>query len=70
MQFGLLENISLLKVNRLIRLAYGPLALGTLGVGELEEVGPRVIREQFAEHIRKETARWTKVVKDSGVKPQ
>ncbi len=40
-----------LKVNRLIRLAYGPLALGTLGVGELEEVGPRVVREQFAEHI-------------------
>ncbi|WP_296596817.1 pseudouridine synthase [Phenylobacterium sp.] len=45
-----LESIGL-KVNRLIRLAYGPLALGTLGVGELEEVGPRVIREQFAEHI-------------------
>ncbi|WP_293904905.1 pseudouridine synthase [Phenylobacterium sp.] len=40
-----------LKVNRLIRLAYGPLALGTLGVGELEEVGPRVVREQFGEHI-------------------
>lgn len=40
-----------LKVNRLIRLAYGPLALGTLGVGEIEEVGPRVVREQFAEHI-------------------
>ena len=40
-----------LKVNRLIRLAYGPLALGTLGVGELEEVGPRVVREQFAEYI-------------------
>ncbi|WP_367254450.1 pseudouridine synthase [uncultured Phenylobacterium sp.] len=40
-----------LKVNRLIRLAYGPLALGTLGSGELEEVGPRVVREQFAEHI-------------------
>jgi 23S rRNA pseudouridine2605 synthase len=45
-----LESIDL-KVNRLIRLAYGPLALGTLGVGELEEVGPRVVREQFAEHI-------------------
>lgn len=45
-----LESIGL-KVNRLIRLAYGPLALGTLGVGQLEEVGPRVIREQFAEHI-------------------
>lgn len=40
-----------LQVNRLIRLSYGPLALGTLDVGELEEVGPRVIREQFAEHI-------------------
>ncbi len=26
--------------------------------------------EQFAEHIRKETPRWAKVVKDSGVKPQ
>ena len=45
-----LESIGL-KVNRLIRLAYGPLALGTLGVGEIEEVGPRVIREQFADHI-------------------
>jgi 23S rRNA pseudouridine2605 synthase len=40
-----------LKVNRLIRLAYGPFALGTLEVGELEEVGPRVIREQLAAHI-------------------
>lgn len=40
-----------LKVNRLIRLAYGPFALGTLGVGEIEEVGPRVIREQLATHI-------------------
>lgn len=40
-----------LKVNRLIRLAYGPFALGTLGVGEIEEVGPRVIREQLAGFI-------------------
>ena len=45
-----LESIGL-KVNRLIRLAYGPLALGTLAAGEIEEVGPRVVREQFAEHI-------------------
>jgi len=43
-----------LKVNRLIRLAYGPFALGTLGVGEVEEVGPRVIREQLARHIAPE----------------
>ena len=40
-----------LTVNRLIRMSYGPLALGTLGVGEIEEIGPRVIREQFADHI-------------------
>jgi 23S rRNA pseudouridine2605 synthase len=43
-----------LKVNRLIRLAYGPFALGTLAVGEIEEVGPRVIREQLADHIAPE----------------
>jgi 23S rRNA pseudouridine2605 synthase len=40
-----------LKVNRLIRLAYGPFALATLLPGEVEEVGPRVIREQLADHI-------------------
>jgi 23S rRNA pseudouridine2605 synthase len=40
-----------LKVNRLIRLSYGPFALGTLEPGEVEEVGPRVIREQLSEHI-------------------
>ena len=34
-------------VNRLIRLSYGPFALGTLAVGAVEEVGPRVIREQL-----------------------
>jgi 23S rRNA pseudouridine2605 synthase len=45
-----LETLGL-KVNRLIRLAYGPFALGTLAPGQVEEVGPRVIREQLAEHI-------------------
>jgi 23S rRNA pseudouridine2605 synthase len=45
-----LEAIGL-KVNRLIRLAYGPFALGTLPVGAAEEVGPRVVREQLAEFI-------------------
>jgi 23S rRNA pseudouridine2605 synthase len=39
-----LEAIGL-KVNRLIRLSYGPFALGTLLPGQVEEVGPRVIRE-------------------------
>ena len=43
-----------LKVNRLVRLAYGPFALTTLPLGALEEVGPRVIREQLAEYIAPE----------------
>lgn len=39
-----LESVGL-KVNRLIRLSYGPFALGTLAAGQIEEIGPRVIRE-------------------------
>jgi 23S rRNA pseudouridine2605 synthase len=45
-----LEAIGL-TVNRLIRLSYGPFQLGTLTAGEVEEVGPRVIREQLARYI-------------------
>ena len=48
-----LESLGL-KVNRLIRLSYGPLALGVLDAGEIEEVGPRVLREQFAGFIASE----------------
>lgn len=60
-----LESLGL-TVNRLIRLAYGPFALGTLSVGEVEEVGPRVIREQLAAHIdpqnlpKGDRAQWKK----------
>lgn len=43
-----------LEVGRLIRMSYGPFALGTLPIGQIEEVGPRVIREQLAEHIAPE----------------
>lgn len=45
-----LESIGL-KVNRLIRLAYGPFQLGNLEPGEVEEVGPRVIREMLADIV-------------------
>jgi len=45
-----LEAIGL-TVNRLIRLSYGPFQLGTLEPGAVEEVGPRVIREQLGEYI-------------------
>lgn len=48
-----LESIGL-TVNRLIRLAYGPFQLGTLPIGSVEEVGPRVIRELLSQHIRPE----------------
>jgi 23S rRNA pseudouridine2605 synthase len=48
-----LESIGL-KVNRLVRLAYGPFALATLATGQVEEVGPRVIREQLADFIAPE----------------
>ena len=40
-----------MKVNRLIRIAYGPFALGDLAPGAVEEVGPRVIREQLGHLI-------------------
>ena len=43
-----------LKVNRLVRLSYGPFALATLPSGAVEEVGPRVIREQLAGFIAPE----------------
>lgn len=34
-------------VNRLIRIAYGPFQLGTLQQGEVQELRPRVIRDQL-----------------------
>lgn len=48
-----LEGLGL-KVNRLIRLAYGPFQLGTLEQGMAEEVGPRVIRELLGDFIAPE----------------
>ena len=36
-----------LRVNRLIRVSYGPFQLGTLAPGAVEEVRPRVLRDQL-----------------------
>jgi 23S rRNA pseudouridine2605 synthase len=36
-----------LSVTRLIRIAYGPFQLGTMPRGAIEEVPPRVLREQL-----------------------
>ncbi len=41
-----LEAIGL-KVNRLIRVGYGPFRLGELKAGAVEEVKPRVLRDQL-----------------------
>ncbi|QFT92460.1 Ribosomal large subunit pseudouridine synthase B [Roseovarius sp. THAF9] len=35
------------QVNRLIRISYGPFQLGQLKVGEVEEIRPRVLRDQL-----------------------
>lgn len=43
-----------LEVGRLIRMSYGPFVLGSLPIGHIEEVGPRVIREQLADYIAAE----------------
>ena len=38
-----------LKVNRLLRTAYGPFQLGSLPVGGLEEVTAKTLREQLGD---------------------
>ncbi len=43
-----------LTVNRLIRVSYGPFQLGTLAPGAVEEVRPRVLREQLGETVAEE----------------
>ena len=43
-----------LTVNRLISQTYGPFQLGDIASGHVEEVGPRVIREQLAQWIAPE----------------
>src|ERR1041384_1053512 len=40
-----------LKVNRLIRLSYGPFQLGDLPAGAIEEVCTRALREQLGERL-------------------
>ncbi|MGO1120289.1 pseudouridine synthase [Rhodovibrionaceae bacterium A322] len=38
-----------LTVNRLMRISFGPFVLGALKAGDLEEVSPRVLREQLGD---------------------
>jgi 23S rRNA pseudouridine2605 synthase len=67
-----LEHLGL-KVNRLIRLSYGPFQLGVLGQGQVEEIGPRVIREQLEGLIAPENMpKGDKVaaIHQPGIKPR
>jgi 23S rRNA pseudouridine2605 synthase len=41
-----MEHVGLV-VNRLIRISYGPFRLGDLAAGAVEEVKPKVVREQL-----------------------
>jgi 23S rRNA pseudouridine2605 synthase len=50
------EHLSL-QVNRLIRISYGPFQLGDLQRGEVEEISPRVLREQLGPMIKKAGSR-------------
>ncbi|CTQ34287.1 pseudouridine synthase [Jannaschia rubra] len=43
-------------VNRLIRVSYGPFQLGTLAAGEVEEVKPRILRDQLGDTFDGELA--------------
>jgi|SRR5689334_12896279 23S rRNA pseudouridine2605 synthase len=42
-----------LKVNRLIRISFGPFMLGDLPRGAVEEIQPRVLREQLGGRLRR-----------------
>jgi 23S rRNA pseudouridine2605 synthase len=46
------EHLSL-QVSRLIRISYGPFQLGDLERGNIEEVSPRVLREQIGAMVKK-----------------
>lgn len=46
-----MESIGL-EVNRLIRVAYGPFQLGQLPKGAIEEVPPKVLREQLGHFMK------------------
>ncbi|MCD9148920.1 pseudouridine synthase [Pseudophaeobacter flagellatus] len=63
-----LEDIGF-NVNRLLRLSYGPFQLGTLKLGEVEELRPRVVRDQLGlepEEVEEAPARRPTRGKPSG----
>lgn len=64
----ILENLDL-KVNRLIRLSYGPFQLGKLERGHVDEVHNKILRDQITQSGTKPTGRfrgagWAKAKKE------
>jgi 23S rRNA pseudouridine2605 synthase len=57
-----LEHLNL-KVNRLIRLSFGPFQLGQLEEGKIEEVPRRVLRQQLGKQ-------WHELVDEENLKPE
>ncbi len=65
-----------LRVNRLIRIAYGPFQLGNLGRGEVAEVSSKVLREQLGKELArvriiagKHRGRAIRVPRTEGLRP-
>lgn len=52
-------------VNRLIRISYGPFQLGNLKPGEVEELKPRVVRDQLGLDSRPQPTRIRKAADDA-----
>ncbi|EAR49833.1 RNA pseudouridylate synthase family protein [Oceanicola granulosus HTCC2516] len=55
-----------IKVNRLIRISYGPFQLGNLAAGEVEEVRPKVLRDQLGLDARPKPQRRRAAGRDDG----
>ena len=56
-------------VNRLIRISYGPFQLGNLKPGEVEELKPRVVRDQLGLDTRPQPSRVRKKSDDAAPVP-
>lgn len=59
-----------LSVNRLIRVSYGPFQLGQLKPGEVEEIRPRVLRDQLGMPQEPEVEKPGKPLRPQRPKPQ
>lgn len=64
-----LETLGL-KVTRLIRIAYGPMELGHLAGGKVDEVPMAALRSFFPKELVGDTAAWAKAKPKANAKPK